>query len=414
MGLRWFAGLLLLATASGQEAWELVDLERAVMGSKVLELNEESLAQATQEHALMVVWFYAPWCKQCKLVRDSFEQAASSGVEGVTFGRIDCTKYPNVKQAYEIFSYPAFKAIRGDRHRWVYTPKQRTGQMITAAAAAEAALGAFPYRLLHSADDLRSAVFEQLTERGGDPGEKDPGFFAGVGEAAVIALLSHADAPSANAYARLAAGVDIRASPMPFLAVTDATLLQGLQETGVIAGNGVDQAPDSIVVLREDAKTKFWYVAGTAPLSMDGASLDARVKGLRIPPVVDFASDMYWAKRAATLTHVKVHGMLFVTTAHHQASLEAELLSASGGFVAGELVFFLMDVEREPGLLGLFKKYGGGGAADTPKLVFLDQRIQDTNRQVPYAGELKAGAIRSFLVEKGLQVEQEEKAKDEL
>eukprot|EP00966_Prymnesium_polylepis_P003661 83840-Prymnesium_polylepis.2 len=84
--------------------WELVNLERAVKGSRVLELTGDSLEQAVQDHPLLVVWFYAPWCKQCKLLRDAYEEAASTGVPGVTFGRLDCVKYPKVKQDYGIFS----------------------------------------------------------------------------------------------------------------------------------------------------------------------------------------------------------------------------------------------------------------------------------------------------------------------
>ena len=66
-------------------------------------------------------------------------------------------KHPQLKQAFGVFSYPALKVLRGDRHRWLYTPKQRTAQMIVAAAAAELD---GPYRLLESAREAGNTEAE--------------------------------------------------------------------------------------------------------------------------------------------------------------------------------------------------------------------------------------------------------------
>lgn len=123
-----------------------------------------------------------------------------------------------------MFSYPALKAVRGDRHRWVYTPKARTAQMIVAAATDEVA-GA--YRLLDDEASLHSAIFDQVAEKGGGA-EAELQLLAGVGEAATVALLGETDGAAAAAYAALAAGCDIRLSPMPFLAVTQSQLLSSL------------------------------------------------------------------------------------------------------------------------------------------------------------------------------------------
>ena len=49
--------LLCGLAAEAQEAWESVNLELAVKGSRVLELTEESLPVAAREHPLLVVWF---------------------------------------------------------------------------------------------------------------------------------------------------------------------------------------------------------------------------------------------------------------------------------------------------------------------------------------------------------------------
>lgn len=136
--------LLSLLVPCASANWESVNLEIAVKGSKVLELTEESLPQAAQEHQVLtllphsvctrrlfsgshcppgqvlVVWFYAPWCKQCKLLRDAFEEAAHTGVDGVTFARIDCVKYPKVKEAYQVRArdngHTNYRLRRATRH----------------------------------------------------------------------------------------------------------------------------------------------------------------------------------------------------------------------------------------------------------------------------------------------------------
>lgn len=227
-----------------------------------------SVLNADCMHGCVPTRCSAPWCKQCKLLRDAYEAAAQAGVPGVTFGRIDCVKYPNVKEHYKIYSYPALKVLRGARHRWLYTPKQRTAQMITAAAAAEAD-GA--YRLLESSEALRSAVHEQLIEKGCDTASpkdqdatrRDPTLCAGVGEAAVIALLSSSHGALAASFGVLAAGGDMRLSPTPYLATTRPDLLPLLGVVGLEA-----LQPDHLAALTFNERwasflssptTTWWY-----------------------------------------------------------------------------------------------------------------------------------------------------------
>jgi thiol-disulfide isomerase/thioredoxin len=401
MLVRVFMHLFAIASALAAETWESVNLDIAVRGSRVLELTEASLEAATQEHPLLVVWFYAPWCKQCKLLRDSYEEAASTGVAGVEFGRIDCVKYPAVKEAFQVFSYPALKVLRGPRSRWLYIPQARTAQMIVAAVAAEAA-GA--YRLLDDVATLRSAIFDQLAEKGGEAGaneaatrKKELQLLAGVGEAAVVALLSHSNGGAATTYATLAAGCDIKLSPMPFLATTRQEVLHQLDIDGIEA-----LVLDHLAVLQfNQSADERWSVSTTAPLAFDIPTLDALVLGHRLPSVVDFSADFMWPKRAAALSHVLLHGLFFAGAEH--AHLLPVLREAAAPFVRGSMIFFQMDVD-DPHMKGMMKKYGVGSRADCPRLVFLDQRRKGdgVNRQLPYTGELSVGKLLEFLDTQGL------------
>jgi formate transporter len=110
-----------------QLSWEDEDLTVSADGSAILDLTAESLEERVRVGSpeLLIVWFYAPWCKQCKLVRPALEQAAQTLAGQVAFGRLDCVKHVSVKRAHGIYSYPAFKAFRAGRSRWVEMPKVR-------------------------------------------------------------------------------------------------------------------------------------------------------------------------------------------------------------------------------------------------------------------------------------------------
>ena len=77
-------------------------------------------------------------------------------------------------------------------------------------------------------------------------------------------------------------------------------------------------------------------------------------------------------------------------------------------------------LELDDAQMGLFKRFGVNSVFDTPKLVFLDQRLVDVeNRQVKYNLPIEEDALVGFLSKQGLtQVEgsdaQEGAGKDEL
>lgn len=108
-----------------QVSWEDEDLTVPADGSAILDLNADSLEERIRSPELLIVWFYAPWCKQCKLVRPALEQAAETLAGRVAFGRVDCVRHESVKRLHGVYSYPAFKAFRAGRSRWVEMPKVR-------------------------------------------------------------------------------------------------------------------------------------------------------------------------------------------------------------------------------------------------------------------------------------------------
>lgn len=81
---------------------------------------------------------------------------------------------------------------------------------------------------------------------------------AGVGEAAVVALLAEKDGEAASTFALLAAGCDVRLSPMPFVATTQERLLLSL---GVVGLDGL--SPNHLAVAR--CAANYWRGTFTAP-----------------------------------------------------------------------------------------------------------------------------------------------------
>ena len=151
-----------------KEAWELEDLEMKQEDSAVEDVNGEELAHLAEkvhrQGGVVVTWFYAPWCKQCKLARPGFEAAAKSelhkakGAE-VVFTRLDCVADPAAKKLYNVNSYPSFKVLRGRRHRWIEVPRNRSEPILTAKIGLETS---GPFEWVRSENELRTALFEQV------------------------------------------------------------------------------------------------------------------------------------------------------------------------------------------------------------------------------------------------------------
>lgn len=74
-------------------------------------------------HVDLVITFYAPWCKYCKMLRSSMDQMAEFKADNkhLVFGQFDCeksTKYTAVCRQFEIDRYPTVYFLGfGDYHQ---------------------------------------------------------------------------------------------------------------------------------------------------------------------------------------------------------------------------------------------------------------------------------------------------------
>jgi thiol-disulfide isomerase/thioredoxin len=93
----------------GQELWELEDLTQPYPNSAMADVDLKGLtALANRTDHPIFAWFYAPWCKQCKVVRPAVEAAAKRFSEPsgkpITFAKLDCVADLEGKKFFDVNS----------------------------------------------------------------------------------------------------------------------------------------------------------------------------------------------------------------------------------------------------------------------------------------------------------------------
>ncbi|XP_074866811.1 protein disulfide-isomerase A2 [Carettochelys insculpta] len=94
----------------------------------VLVLHKHNFARALQEHRLLLVEFYAPWCGHCQALAPELARAAGvlkNEPAGVRLAKVDVTEEPELSAEFGVVGYPALKLFRdGNRTH----PMEFTGQ----------------------------------------------------------------------------------------------------------------------------------------------------------------------------------------------------------------------------------------------------------------------------------------------
>jgi len=84
--------------------------------SVVLKLTQDNFTKTAKAKDLMLVWFYAPWCKHCKQLEPEMEGAAGE-LEGwgVTIAKVDGTREKELADQYNVAGWPTLKMFRKGR-----------------------------------------------------------------------------------------------------------------------------------------------------------------------------------------------------------------------------------------------------------------------------------------------------------
>uniref|UniRef100_A0A672TPP6 protein disulfide-isomerase n=1 Tax=Strigops habroptila TaxID=2489341 RepID=A0A672TPP6_STRHB len=81
----------------------------------ILVLHEHNFARALSEHRLLLVEFYAPWCRHCERLAPAFAQAATTlrnESSPARLGKVDATTQKALAGEFGITSYPTLKLFR--------------------------------------------------------------------------------------------------------------------------------------------------------------------------------------------------------------------------------------------------------------------------------------------------------------
>ncbi|XP_078580818.1 uncharacterized protein LOC144864522 isoform X2 [Branchiostoma floridae x Branchiostoma japonicum] len=83
--------------------------------SDVVHLTDETFDTYMEEHASVLVMFYAPWCGHCKKMKPEYDEAAATlkdeSIDGV-LAAVDATKSPQVAKRFEVKGYPTVKYFK--------------------------------------------------------------------------------------------------------------------------------------------------------------------------------------------------------------------------------------------------------------------------------------------------------------
>ncbi|XP_035658614.1 dnaJ homolog subfamily C member 10-like [Branchiostoma floridae] len=83
--------------------------------SDVVHLTDETFDTYMEEHASVLVMFYAPWCGHCKKMKPEYDEAATTlkeeSIDGV-LAAVDATKSPQVAKRFEVKGYPTVKYFK--------------------------------------------------------------------------------------------------------------------------------------------------------------------------------------------------------------------------------------------------------------------------------------------------------------
>ncbi|NXD62439.1 PDIA2 isomerase, partial [Eolophus roseicapillus] len=132
LGLAWLGPVLRGEEKDGEVVEEEEDeMLSDELGEEdgVLVLHEHNFARALSEHRLLLVEFYAPWCRHCQQLAPAFAEAAAvlrNESSPARLGKVDATAQTALAREFGITSYPTLKLFRdGNRTH----PIDYTGRM---------------------------------------------------------------------------------------------------------------------------------------------------------------------------------------------------------------------------------------------------------------------------------------------
>jgi len=108
--------------------------KRGTAFNKPVEMTDATFKEMIQNHPLVVVDCWAPWCGPCRMVAPIIEELSRDYVGRILFGKLDVDENRKVSMQYDIMSIPTLLVFKNGK--LVDTiigamPKQTLEQKIT-------------------------------------------------------------------------------------------------------------------------------------------------------------------------------------------------------------------------------------------------------------------------------------------
>uniref|UniRef100_A0A0N4ZK91 Thioredoxin domain-containing protein n=1 Tax=Parastrongyloides trichosuri TaxID=131310 RepID=A0A0N4ZK91_PARTI len=88
----------------------------SIINGEVIKLTKNNIDQVIKDHSLLIVNFYADWCRYSQMLKPVFASASDLIEEdmkrNVAFVSVDCDQEPEIAQKYHINKYPTLKLIK--------------------------------------------------------------------------------------------------------------------------------------------------------------------------------------------------------------------------------------------------------------------------------------------------------------
>ena len=81
------------------------------MPMPLMELTEDNFDLVTEQHNLILLDFWAPWCAPCKGFAPIFEAAAEKYPE-ILFAKVNTEEQVNLAKQFEVQSIPTLLAVK--------------------------------------------------------------------------------------------------------------------------------------------------------------------------------------------------------------------------------------------------------------------------------------------------------------
>jgi len=89
--------------------------KRGIVLNKPVEITDATFKEMIQNHSLVVVDCWAPWCVPCRMVAPVIEELARDYAGRILFGKLNVDENREVSMQYEIMSIPTLLVFKNGK-----------------------------------------------------------------------------------------------------------------------------------------------------------------------------------------------------------------------------------------------------------------------------------------------------------